>query len=71
MKGFKIKKKDRRKPVHVNEVKKTCEKCVPPKQLITKVHSVPQPRQAIIKLEVDSGVIPVAHLSEKLGLPAA
>ena len=50
MKGCKIKKKDRRKPVHVNEIKMTKDKCVPPKKLITKVHPVPHPKQAVIKL---------------------
>jgi hypothetical protein len=52
MKGCKIKKKDRRKPVHVAEVQMTKVKCVPPKKLITKVHSVPIPTKAVISLEV-------------------
>ena len=60
MKGCKIKKKDRRQPVHVIEVRMTHDKCVPPKMLITKIHQVPKPKQAIIKLEPGQAV-PVAQ----------
>jgi len=51
MKGCKIKKKDRRDPVFVTEVIKTHDRCVPPKMLIMKVHTMPRPAQAVIRLE--------------------
>lgn len=66
MKGCKIKKKDRRKPVHVTEVQMTKVKCVPPKKLITKIHSVPLPTKAVIKREEpdsasDLGIVPAVR----------
>ena len=50
MKGCKIKKKDRRHPVHVVEVKKTLDKFVPPKMLITNIHPAPHPKQIVLRL---------------------
>jgi hypothetical protein len=51
MKGFKIRKKDQRVPVFVNEVKKSRGMIDLPKMLITLVHSIPRAEQMVLRLE--------------------
>lgn len=59
MKGCKIKKKDRRHPVFVLEIKKTHDKCVPPKMLIKDVHPTPHAKHAVIRFDEPLPVQPV------------
>ncbi len=60
MKGCKIKKKDRRYPVFVAEVKKDLDKPILPKKLITKVHQITRPKQVAIKLGPSGLEVPLS-----------
>lgn len=52
MKGFRIKKKDRITPVHIVEIQKQKDRCVPPKFFIKNVHVIPRSRsEFILRLE--------------------